>query len=334
MKKSWKRSSLIALFFLAVCFCTMPLSASAAVTATINGKGYDSLQDAVANVKDGQTIVLKRNTTECVTAARDVKYTIDLNKKTWTGKNDYVAMYVKSGTITLKNGKMTGEGGVLWVNGSKAKVTISSGTYTSKTGSLLYNSAGTLLLKNGTYKAGKNVLVNSKTGTTTIYKGTYTGAAAGGNYSAISAKGGTVTIKNGTISGNGGAVSVTGKEAKVTLANGTYTSKKGTALYNSAGTLLVKKGTYKAGQNVLMNCGTGKTTISGGKFSGTNADYAVTFNKGKATLKITAGTFTGKLKKVGSVKICLGIYQESGTVKVSGGKLNGKKITVLKVPSR
>ncbi|MDY3919583.1 MAG: hypothetical protein SOZ59_11385 [Candidatus Limivivens sp.] len=331
--KCWKCSSLAGLFLLMLFCLAMPLSAAAAPAATINGKEYASMQDAVANVQDGQTIVLQKNITESITAGRSVKFTINLNKKTWTGKGSYVALYAKSGTITIKNGKMAGNGGVIWVDGKKAKVTVSSGTYTSAKGSLLYNSQGTLLLKNGTFKAAQNVLVNYGTGKTTIYKGTYTSSSKGGNYSVIAVEDGTVSIKGGTINGNGGALGVTGKNASVTAEGGTFTSK-GTLIYNSAGTVLIKDGTYKASENILMNCGTGKTTIYRGKFTGTSADYALTYNKDKAKLRIAGGSFSGKFKTVGKTKICLGIYREGGTVTIDGGKLNGKKIVVTKAPSR
>lgn len=81
----------------------MPVISEAAGVASISGKSYKTLQDAVKAVKNNQTIKLNSNikTYLDIYLKTNKTFTIDLNKK-----NIYGNLIINGGNITIKNGSI------------------------------------------------------------------------------------------------------------------------------------------------------------------------------------------------------------------------------------
>ena len=165
--------------------CTLLLgistSASAKTVASIGSKNYSSLQSAIKAVKNGQTIQLKSNVTitETIKMNRNVKFTLNLNKKKITSKN-CSALAITKGTVTLKNGTIKSSMGIFVEK--KATLNIKSGTYNcyiSSCGKLnvsggtikgVSNDRGTMTMKGGKIKYG--IYCTGKNSSLTITGGT------------------------------------------------------------------------------------------------------------------------------------------------------------------
>ncbi|MBR6542586.1 MAG: copper amine oxidase N-terminal domain-containing protein, partial [Anaerotignum sp.] len=83
-------------------FSTFVLT-TAAPAAKIGEVGYVTLAEAVADVENGQTIVLQKDCDETVTVSRDVTFTLDVNDKTFDGAIEAGA----NTTVTVEDGKYT-----------------------------------------------------------------------------------------------------------------------------------------------------------------------------------------------------------------------------------
>lgn len=146
MKSNLKRTfTLMLLTMLCILLLGAPVSAASKKTvATIGKKKYTSLQAAVKKVKNGQTIKLKRNIVleESIYVDRNVKFTIDLNKKKIT-ENNCSALFVNKGTVTLKNG--TFQSGIGIFIEKKGTLNIKSGSY-----GMYVSNSGKLNISGGT----------------------------------------------------------------------------------------------------------------------------------------------------------------------------------------
>lgn len=110
--------------------------------ATIGETEYDSIDVAVNAAKDGETIVLQKDSTISTPISITKKLTVDFNEKTVTGPNDRPLFGVTSGgDLTVKgNGTTTGFGFASAIDG--AKLTIDNGTFTGdEYGVLFYKNA-------------------------------------------------------------------------------------------------------------------------------------------------------------------------------------------------
>lgn len=88
-------------------YYSMTLAGSGA--ATIGDKSYDTLAKAVAAVKSGETIVLQKDIEEDnIKISKDIKFTINVNGHTWTGKSKDLLTISKANTVLALTG---GEGG-------------------------------------------------------------------------------------------------------------------------------------------------------------------------------------------------------------------------------
>lgn len=209
-KKTWKR---LLLALICILMFSIPVSASAKTVAKIGSKKYSSLEAAIKKVKNGQTIKLQCNVTlkKHLVLNRNVKYTINLNKKKVTMKN-CASIKMQKGKVTLTNGTITTSGG-LYVN-KKASLTVKSGTY-----KIMFFNKGTMTVLGGTLKYIEN------DGTATIKGGKITHGIRCNSASSLSVKGGTVTqpsssYESGAITVNAGykKLSITGGKVKGTTA--------------------------------------------------------------------------------------------------------------------
>ena len=126
---------------LAMLLC-MP--AMAATVCKIGSKGYGSLQEAINNVKDGQTIKVTKviKATEMVVTYKDIpnqprvypKFTIDFKKKKYTYRGFDYAFRIGSSAVTFKNINFDVQRGIVFrFNGQKGSLVITGGKYSGGT---------------------------------------------------------------------------------------------------------------------------------------------------------------------------------------------------------
>ncbi|MCC8045390.1 MAG: carbohydrate-binding domain-containing protein [Clostridiales bacterium] len=339
-EKSWKagQMALLLLAVLTLMWAGTMRASAASTVATIGSTKYTSLQKAFDAVKDGQTIVLQKDvsSSSTITVSRSGKsFTLNLNKHTLTFKKA-AYLYVKKGTLTIRNGKIVQAGPACGSNytvtstvvkiASNAKVTILSGTYrgeiinkgtmtisggtftnagtTTSEGYTLYgdilNNSGTMTIKGGTVKQSSDCATYG-INVTNLAVNTGTMKISGGTFSAIGT-GGSV-LNKGTLTITGGDFSKTGEVSSYAYG----------ALDNE-GTLTIKKGTFTADtelSHALYSSG-GKVVISGGTFTGNSAYGVVYFADTTATIK--EGTIKGNYEFARHLFIAY-----NSTIKITGG---------------
>lgn len=210
-KKTWKR---LLLALICILMFSIPVSASAKTVAKIGSKKYSSLEAAIKKVKNGQTIKLQCNVTlkKHLVLNRNVKYTINLNKKKITMKN-CTGIELNKGKVTLYNGTISTSVGV-YVR-EKAALTVKKGTF-----KFTFMNYGTMTVSGGTVK----YILNA--GTLTAKSGKITHGIMCYSKSRLYVKGGTVTQDSGDF-GSGAitalegykVLSVTGGKVKGTTAD-------------------------------------------------------------------------------------------------------------------
>ena len=274
--------------------------------AKIGEDGYESLQEAVEAVKDGETITFVADVEQVDgIIITDKNIDIDLNDKTFkvsegASTNNRNFKINGSSVVTIKNGTMIAAGeyssgayGTLRTEGS-ANVTLTgvklynyrgnglnvkalSGTTVTITNTEIYSEYG-----GGVEAAGGTVEL---TDVMVEQKGMYT---APYNSMAISVNGGgTATVNSGTYS----TVCITAEEANN---QGTSHGPWCAGVLNSGGTLIIKGGTFSNdnfGDNTLATAARGllladtgaKIQINGGTFNALKAIVDVTNNLGDAS---------------------------------------------------
>ena len=95
----------------------VPLTAETGV-AEVGGKYYNSLQAAVAAAKNGDTVILLKDTREDITVSKEIG--LDLNGKTITGNTKTYAIQVNSGNLTIKDGSEEKSGKLIATRGALA----------------------------------------------------------------------------------------------------------------------------------------------------------------------------------------------------------------------
>lgn len=169
--------------------------------AEVNGAKYQTLTEAIAAAKDGQTVTLLADATEDVVISKSI--TLDLGGKTLTNTNvGKATISVQSGTVTVKNGSVVG--GTSYYNieakkGSNANLTLTDVTATAgNNGSSMIDNWGTLTITSGTYTGGLNVVKSEEGSKLTITGGTFTlDYAPSSGYTAVILVYGDTTISGG-----------------------------------------------------------------------------------------------------------------------------------------
>ena len=257
--------------------------------AKIGNTEYKSLNEAIGNAQNKDTIVLEANVTEDVVIPQDKEVTIDLNGKTVTNKSEHTIH--NNGTLTI-----VGSGVVNNVTHAKAAIynnvgataTLNGGTYdrTSENGKDDVTSGGNsyYTIKNfGTMIVnGEGVTVQTAGGNKDL--GRFSSLFANGWYSysdALAGKGepnpnggvATLTITGGTF--NGGLNTIKNDDmGKITIKGGIFTNYVQTALQNHNEAEITGGKFIAQSKYSVYNCGcrsnydTGKLTISGGEFTG------------------------------------------------------------------
>ena len=276
--------------------------------ASVNGKYYASLADAVAAAGTGDTVTLLADTTERLSISQGKVFTLDLGGNTLTGVGGQVLDIY--GDVTIKNGtvKMTGAKGAaaIWLN-KTAKLTVESDAIVSVSNNAEDNcyciglwsdcTAAELTVK-GTLEGGSGITVNGLITDTAVQNkllvdGATINAVNHGIYQAGNA---TTSVNNSTITGstgievragnietNNSSITGNGEFSCVNNPNGTTTTGVGIAIAQHTTTLPID------------------VKISGGTIFGTYSVYEANPQKNstdaisKVEISISGGSFDGNV---------------------------------------
>lgn len=317
MKRKMKNRSITLLLPL-LCLLMFPLTASAATgtTATIGTKKYSSLQQAVHEVRNGQTIKLQKDISIStpVESKNNITFTLDLNKHTiTTPKSKYRIVQdgtkmtgsfrIVKGNVTITNGTfgnyaaikaekdaaLTLKGGTYWQLINFGKTAVSNAKFINKYYAASFNFAGTLSINNTAMKAHGNC-VYAVNGKLITKAGSYQAYDSKSKYPLIAVEKGSASISGGTFAGNHNVIY--NNKGTVSISGGTHkTSGSAPALYNNAGTMTVKSGTFSAlNTNTLMN-NKGSLTVSGGTFQNKSKNYPTLYCGENSKTVIKQGSF-------------------------------------------
>ena len=290
-KRFRMRSFLIlAVTFLMLAF-VVSASAETKASAKIGNKKYESLQDAVDAVKDGQTIRLLKavRTDQSLTIRKNRTFTINLDGKAYRYTGDGAAIQCGKGTVTIKGAniktpeksgtsiQVTGLGNMRLESGSLVGSLKNAGTVVILNAAIsgaafpAIENIGTLSIEDGQFSGGTESLKNS--GTCTIMGGTF-------------GKGASSSIENsGNLTIKGGSFGNIHNTAILHIAEGTFNAPEGVVLENTKGItqidsgifngqvlnhaeMTINGGSYRETQNgkAVVECAGGICTVSGGNF--------------------------------------------------------------------
>ena len=305
------------------------------VVATVGGKNYSTIKDAIDAAGDGDTVTLLANVTESITIGEGETIVLDLNGHTLTNTE---------GSHTITNN------GALTVQDTSAGGTGTVDNVTHARGALV--NYGTAELEGGKFtRSAENSTSPTDNGENSWY---------------VIDNQGTMTIDGATVKNTGYYSSLirnVGKSAsdtaKLTVSSGLIQQDNFIALKNDDyGVLTVKGGTIISDEQALQNWSqadlsggtfkgnvitwsyeegtTSKTTISGGA-NITGDVIAVNYDKGSnpAKVEINGGTVIGKISKgaynggivpaeptdpYSEIQVSGGVFTEDPTPYLTSGK--------------
>lgn len=241
----------------------------AQLTTTKGVVRFATLQEAIAEAKDGDTVKLLKDVTEDVTISKGI--TLDLGGKTLTNTNAGKATVTiaKGATATVQNGSIIG--GTSYYNiQNNGTATFTGVTATAgNTGSSMIDNFGTLTIKSGTYTGGMDTVKNEPGAKLTISGGEFTLTKG-------TSKGFTGVVFNyGVLEISGGTFIQSDKNASYGQAQVIHTDKSG----SSAPSTVITGGTFKnlctrstAWVVRETNAAAGATKVSGGTFNKSISD--------------------------------------------------------------
>ena len=298
MKKARKTLSFLLCLVLIVGILPVSVMADGENVAKIGNTEYTTLDGAISEAKDGDTVVLVQDTKEDITVSGDKTITIDLNGKKLTNCSGDTIVVEIGATLTV-----TGSGTVDNVTNGKAAiynngtVILNGGSYTrsQETGVDKDNSGGNSyynILNHGTMTIGENVSVTSR--------GHFSSLIANGYYNFSN-----TNPRSGYVSG-------TNQESpQLTINGGTFSGGINTIKNDDNATLVINDGSFSnVTQAVVQNNHVAE--IHGGSFDANNY-HAIEnrhFDGGHNTgsIIVTNGIFTGEL-----------VTTEGATWSITGG---------------
>ena len=297
--------------------------------AKIGEKGYATLIDAVAAVKDGETITLvadevftetnRSNNSgywDGLAYSGDKSFTIDLGGHTIKqdgSLNDYL-MWIKNdgakaNTITLKNGTMdagtTAYSAFATASSNKQTITVNLEDI-----NLINN------ISNGAVvKARGGSVLNVKAGTVITGKNSYTGIEAVGNTTIVNIYEGAKIYQNGTSSSWGWLVGAS-YNATVNVYGGEGKSARGAfGAMTSGGTINISGGEWIANNDGPVANDNRGVLIA-------QSDKQYNSGAGNAVVNVTGGTFKGGYN-------CYGNTVGDAQINIKGGNFNANPETYV-----
>lgn len=281
--------------------------------ASVNGVGYDDLQEAIENAGNSDTVkLLKETTSETpIIISEGQSFTLDLGGNVLTiqgtqevrdvqafgeGKVTQTAI-VNNGTLTIANGTI---------------ITTADCNSITNTGTLEITQDTVLSNRYETY-SGRNLIVNL--GGTVMTAGQLTSTANNG----ICTYGGNIAVTGGTISATH-YQDWSNCASGITIFNRSYDNNStGATVTISGGT--IEAAVYAASTNNVYSGGKSPSnlTITGGTLTATKSTAIYWPSAGTLTIgtKGSVGGPTINSERGSAVEIC------SGTLNVYGGTLNG-----------
>lgn len=279
--------------------------------AVIDSVEYETLQLAVDNVADNETVQLVKSVSESVVIPVSKTFTLDLGSNTLTNTDGNHTINNK-GTITITGtgtvDNISNEKAALWNDGT---ATLTGNTYTrSQETGIDDNESG-----------GNSYYTIVNHGTMTINSGTTVNQ--NGKFSSL--------VENGWYNGS---QNTSGSESVLTIEGGTFTGGLNTIKNDDYGKLIINNGSFtNMAQSALLNWN--DATIINGTFTADETSKSVVINgylttetnMDKGSLNIQGGTYsvgTPEAKSAGVTVISLmGDTENCGTINISGGTLNG-----------
>lgn len=274
--------SLIMVFVMAV-----PMTVSAATNvAKIGDKEYATLEAAVGEAKDGDTIKLTAPITASITIPAKKNITLDLNGQTLTGENGNNAIKVEGGLV-VKDSTATAAPSV---SSDYKTVSYTSGKITATTTTVGVISGGTFELQSGMVESTGNIGIvavgetdatkwATPVNSTATISGGYVlaqecAASAQGNGAKLNINGGVLVAKdNAVVAGNG--TKTTSRNlggTTINITNGIMIGHIQTARYIAcgvyhpqSGNLEISGGTIYADGGVGILMRSGNLSMTGGK---------------------------------------------------------------------
>lgn len=165
--------------------------------AKIGETTYAKLSDAVTAAAEGDTVTLRKDTTEDVVVDKNI--TLDLGGNTLTGTNTkkITLTIAKNATATVKNGSVKGTSSNYTIqnNGTATFETLTATA--GNTDSSMIDNSGTLTINSGEYSGGLNVVKSEEGSTLVINGGTFTLAHSVEGYTGVIFAYGDTTITGG-----------------------------------------------------------------------------------------------------------------------------------------
>ena len=180
--------------------------------AKIGTTSYESLAEAIAAAKDGDTVTLLADTTEDISISGTKNLTLDLGGKTLTntGKGKATLFVGGGASVSVKNGSIVGGASYYNIQCGTEKdptgsleltdVTATAGN----TGSSMIDNWGTLTIQSGTYTGGLNTVKSEPNSTLTINGGNFsTDVYSSAGYTGVILNYGHATLNDGTFASTG-----------------------------------------------------------------------------------------------------------------------------------
>ena len=269
------------------------------VVATVDGKGYATVQDAINNA-NGKTVVLNKDTTETVEVPQGITVTLDLNGKTLTEEK---VLNVK-GNLTVKDsaaGQPSVDGNYN-VSYQSGKIVNIDSERENDAVTVIVRAGGKFTLESGTLESKKNYTVEITDNAHAVINGGYQVAQEGGptvhgsgavldvNGGVIEGKDNSAVAGNGTPGLGGTTINITGGtligriQAAGYVANAIYHPQSG-VLNITGGTIYAENGVGILMRNGELNVSGNPSIIATGNVSGKVGDndtkvpsHAVVFN--------------------------------------------------------
>ena len=278
--------------------------------AVVNGVSYDSLTEAVAAAKDGETITLVKavELTSTLSITADKKITLDLNGCKISADMNGPHMICNAGNLTITDSSAAKTGEIAKVGDASnyGYVIENHGTMLLDSCKITSTSSVSSAIENGWYTPAQNT--SGTNCTMTIQNAEVTSVnAAGGLYTVKNDDYGVMVINGGIFTnGTEGAGAVLNWN-NLTIHNGTFTGtsavrtlKSGTNDYET-GRTYIYDGTFNGKIDTLAGYGENiDVNISGGSFSQPVkeeycADGFIPKDNGNGTYGVKTGTYAAKI---------------------------------------
>lgn len=241
--------------------------------ATVNGTGYETLQEAISAANAGDTVILSKDLalTEGVTVAKAI--TLDLGGK----------KLIASGcsAVTVTGASATVRGGTIEVSGDSSVYAVTvgvSGSLSTESLSVIGHGTSGVMVNGGSYdKRTTNIQATSGYGIRVLAGGSvnHEGGMVVANYGVfIAGNGSTFNMRGGDISAAGFGITGNGLAANggttINISGGSVSSTDSIAVYHpQAGTLTVSGGSL-SGTYGGIGIKSGTLTVTGGTIAGTS----------------------------------------------------------------